>query len=190
MPRWDPDTLTDRQRAWFASVRQGLERDTGKSLEAWAETALTCPETAHRARLKWFKEVHGLGQNRASQVLSAAFPSPEPEDDAPDPLWSGADQAAIYQAVAALALALPGVKAGRRKSFSPFSRNVQFAALSPVKTGAVRLGLALTPDASPRLEAPKRESWSERLKAVVTLASVEAVDGEVEALLRAAWEGS
>jgi len=36
MPKWDPDTLTDRQRAWFASVRAGLERDTGKSLEAWA----------------------------------------------------------------------------------------------------------------------------------------------------------
>jgi hypothetical protein len=89
-----------------------------------------------------------------------------------------------------MALALPDVKAGRRKAFSPFSRNFQFAALSPVKAGGVRLGLALTPDASLRLEAPKRESWSERLKAVVAIASVEAVDGEIKALLRAAWEGS
>jgi hypothetical protein len=189
MPQWDPDTLTDRQRAWFASVREGLERDTGKSLEAWAEIALTCPETAHRARLKWFKAAHGLGQNRAAQVLAAAFPSPEPDDGA-DPLWSDAGQAAIYQTVADLALALPDVKAGQRKTYSPFSRNFQFAALHPVKAGGVRLGLALTPDASPLLEAPKHESWSERLKAAVTLASVEAVDGEIEALLRAAWEGS
>jgi hypothetical protein len=190
MPRWDPDTLTDRQRAWFASVREGLERDTGKSLEAWTQIALTCPQTAHRARLKWFKEVHGLGQNRASQVLAAAFPSSEPDDESADPLWADAGQAAIYQAVATMALALPDVKAGRRKAFSPFSRNFQFAALSPVKAGGVRLGLALTPDASLRLEAPKRESWSERLKAVVAIASVEAVDGEIKALLRAAWEGS
>jgi hypothetical protein len=190
MPKWDPDTLTDRQRAWFASVRDGLARDTGKDLEAWTEIALTCPQTAHRARLKWFKDVHGLGQNRAAQVLAAAFPTPEPDDDGADPLWSDAGQAAIYQAAAALALALPGVKAGRRKAFSPFSRNFQFAALSPSKTDGVRLGLALPPDASPRLAPPKRESWSERLKAVVALGSVEAVDGEIEALLRAAWEGS
>jgi len=190
MPRWDPATLTDRQRAWFGSVRDGLERDTGKTLEAWVQIALTCPETAHRARLKWFKAVHGLGQNRATQVLAAAFPSPEPDEDHADPLWSDPGQAAIYQAVANLALALPDVKAGRRKAFSPFSRNFQFAALSPVKAGGVRLGLALTPDASPRLEPPKREGWSERLKAVAPLASVEAVDGEIEALLRAAWEGS
>jgi len=190
MPRWDPDTLTDRQRAWFSSVREGLERDTGKSLEAWTEIALACPQTAHRARLKWFKDVHGLGQNRAAQVLAAAFPSPEPSEDAADPLWSDEGQAAIYQAVAALALALPEVKAGRRKAFSPFSRNFQFAALSPVKPGGVRLGLALPPDASARLAPPKRESWSERLKAVVTLASVDAVDGEIEALLRQAWEAS
>jgi hypothetical protein len=190
MPKWDPDTLTDRQRAWFASVREGLERDTGKSLDAWAQIALTCPETAHRARLKWFKEVHSLGQNRAAQVLAAAFPSPETDDDDADPLWSNAGQAAIYKAVAGLAVALPDVKAGRRKAFSPFSRHFQFAALCPVKTGGARLGLALPPDASPRLEPPKRESWSERLKAVVALAAVEAVDGEIEALLRAAWEGS
>jgi hypothetical protein len=190
MPRWDPDTLTDRQRAWFASVREGLERDTGQSLEAWAQIALTCPETAHRARLKWFKQVHGLGQNRAAQVLAAAFPNPEPDNGGPDPLWSDAGQAAIYQAVATLALALPDVKAGRRKAFSPFSRHFQFAALSPAKAGGARLGLALTPDASPRLGPPKRENWSERLKAVVTLVSVEAVDGEIEALLRRAWEAS
>ncbi len=190
MPKWDPDTLTDRQRAWFASVRDGLERDTGKGLEAWVQIALTCPETAPRARLKWFKAVHGLGQNRAAQVLAAAFPTPEPDDDGADPLWADTGQAAIYQAVADLALALPNVKAGRRKAFSPFSRNFQFAALSPVKAGGARLGLALTPDASPRLEARKRESWSERLKAVVAIASVEAVDGEIAALLRAAWEGS
>lgn len=190
MPRWDPDTLTDRQRAWFAALRDGLERDTGKSLDAWVQIALTCPQITPRARLKWFKDVHGLGQNRAAQVLATAFPRPEPYNGGADPLWSDVRQAAIYQAVATLALALPDVKAGRRQAYSPFSRNFQFAALSPVKAGGARLGLALTPDANPRLEPPRRESWSERLKAVIPLASVEAVDGEIEALLQRAWEGS
>ena len=50
------------------------------------------------------------------------------------------------------------------------------------------LGLAVTPDASPRLEGSKNESWSERLKARVLLSSPAEVDAEIEALLRAAWE--
>jgi hypothetical protein len=29
MSRWDPDTLTDRQRAWFASVRDGFHGAVG-----------------------------------------------------------------------------------------------------------------------------------------------------------------
>jgi hypothetical protein len=185
MPRWDPQTLTDRQRAWFASVREGLERDTGKGLDA-----LTCPETAHRARLKWFKEVHGLGQNRASQVLAAAFASPDPDEAAADPLWSDPTHAAIYEAVEALAMALPDVKAGRRKGYSPFSRDVQFAALRPLKGGGALLGLALEPNVSPRLAARKRESWSERLTATAALASPTEVDDEIAALLRRAWERS
>ena len=45
--------LTERQRKWFESVRSGLERDTGKSLDEWVKIARTCPETKHRARLKW-----------------------------------------------------------------------------------------------------------------------------------------
>jgi hypothetical protein len=190
MPHWDEETLTDRQRAWFASVREGLARDTGKSLEAWVQIALACPETSHRARLKWFKDIHGLGQNRASTVLSAAFPSPESDAGEADPLWSDPASAAIYDAVAALAQALPDVRAGRRKAYSPFSRNVQFAALRPLKGGGALLGLALSPNASSRLTAPKRESWSERLKAQATLATIGEVDDEIADLLKKAWKGS
>jgi len=52
------------------------------------------------------------------------------------------------------------------------------------------LGLALAPDASPRLEAPKNEGWSERLKARTLLAAPSEVDPEIAELLRAAWERS
>ena len=67
---------------------------------------------------------------------------------------------------------------------------MQFAAAKPVKGGAAMLGLALTPDASPRLSPPKTESWSERLKAKVALASPAEVDDEIRALLKAAWARS
>ena len=89
MPQWDPATLTKQQLKWFASVREGLERDTGRTLAAWVEIARACPETRHRARLSWMKTVYGLGQNRASVVLAEAFPQaslPSPSDA--DPLWT------------------------------------------------------------------------------------------------------
>ena len=87
-----PDAnLTERQQKWFATVRERLERDTGKTMAEWVAIAGTCPETAHRARLKWFKDTHGLLQNRASQVISEAFGSKmawsEPETLI-DTLWS------------------------------------------------------------------------------------------------------
>lgn len=40
------DNLSERQRKWCASVVQGLEQDTGKSLADWVAIAKTCPETA------------------------------------------------------------------------------------------------------------------------------------------------
>jgi len=52
------------------------------------------------------------------------------------------------------------------------------------------LGLALEPATDPRFEAPRNESWSERLKARLPLAGPSAVDGALEALLRQAWERS
>ena len=46
----DLSSLTERQRKWATTVREGFERDTGKTVEAWAEIARACPETAHRKR--------------------------------------------------------------------------------------------------------------------------------------------
>ncbi len=75
-----------------------------------------------------------------------------------------------------------------RKRYTAWSRKVQFAAARPAKGGKAMLGLAVACDAHARLEAPKNESWSERLKARVLVGSPAEVDAEIEALLRAAWE--
>jgi hypothetical protein len=52
------------------------------------------------------------------------------------------------------------------------------------------LGLAVDPEASPRLSAPGKEGWSERLKARIALASPADVDDDLKALLKAAWDKS
>jgi hypothetical protein len=185
--------LTDRQAKWFASIREGLERDTGKTLEQWIEIARACPETAHRARLKWFKENHGLLQNRASHVIAEAFGSKmswsEPEA-LNATLWTDPASRAIFEAVATEAEALEGVIRTVRKSYTAWSRKVQFAAIRPVKGGKAMLGLAVTPLSEPRLNPRKRESWSERLAASFPLNAPADVDDQVRALLKSAWGGA
>ncbi len=185
--------LTERQRKWFASVREGLERDTGKSLAEWVEIARTCPETKHRARLKWFKETHGLLQNRASQVLGEAYPSAkgwsEP-DTLIDTLWADPRCREVYEALDTQALALEGALRTVRKGYVAWSRRVQFAAARPMKDGSVMLGLAVPADTGPGLRPRGSESWSERLGAKLLLPSANPGYPEIGLLLRSAWEAS
>jgi hypothetical protein len=183
--------LSERQQKWFASVVASLERDTGKSLDQWVAIAKTCPETKHRARLAWFKVNHGLLQNRASQVISAAFDTGmgwgEP-DKLVDTLWADADKRAIFEAVKGAAMDLPDVVMGPRKSYTAFSRKIQFAAVRPDKKGGAVLGLAVPLEASPRVSPRKSsESWAEKLVSL-PLAGAGEVDDEVKALIKLAWE--
>jgi hypothetical protein len=186
--------LTERQRKWFASVQASLERDTGRSLDQWVEIVRRdCPETKPRARTRWLKDIHGLGVNRAAQILSAAFPEGPGWDDADAlraALWADPASAAILAALEAAVADLDGLVTGQRKTFTAWSRGFQFAAAKPVKGGAAMLGLAVPPETSPRLLEPKTESWSERLKAKLPIASPAEVDDELKALLKAAWERS
>lgn len=188
------DGLTDKQRKWMASVRATLESSTGRTLAEWVEIARTCPETAPRARVRWLKETHGLGQNYAMLVLGTLdkeggghfVRAPEAMRSA---LWTDPAAASILAALQSAVDTLPHVVTGHRKTFTSWSRNNAFAAARPVR-GGVRLGLALEPSADPWLEERGRESWSERLKGALVLASPDQVDERLSPLLRAAWERS
>jgi hypothetical protein len=187
----DAPNVTERQAKYFATLRASLEPTTGKNLAQWVEIARSCPETKHRARLKWLKENHGLLQNRASYVLDGAFGSATPWREADTllgALWTDADAHEIYLAIDTAAASLPGALRTARRGYTAWSRTFQFAAARPLKSGGVVLGLATTPDADPGLEPPRSESWSERLKSRLTLASPDSVDERVRSLLRSAWE--
>ena len=189
-----PQGLTEQQQKWFASVRANLERETGKTLEEWVEIVrLECKETKPKARTDWLKATYGIGVNRAATIFGVAFPAEMGWDDADGlraALWTDPASTAILEAIEAAIADYPGLVTGQRKAFTAWSNKVQFAAAKPVKGGTLSLGLALTPDASSRLAEPKNESWSERLKAKLTLASPAGVDDEVKTLLKAAWERS
>jgi len=185
--------MTEQQRKWFASIRDGLQIETGKSLAEWVAIAKKCPETGTRARLKWFKVTHGLLQNRAMHVLNEAFPNPVGWDQPAalrDALWADASSRAILDAVEKLALALPNVIASQRKGFTAWSRTYQFAALRPVRGAMARLGLALPTDAHDSLRPAKNEGWSERLKTTLVLQSPRDANKQIAALLKASWGAS
>ena len=106
-------------------------------------------------------------QNRASWVLSVAFPQAVSWNDSDalrDALWKDSGSRAIFEAVKRRSRSFPEVVAGQRKGYSAWSRKVQFAAVRPLKGGTVMLGLALPPETDKRLHPPRNEGWSERLK--------------------------
>jgi len=192
MNRPDADYLTERQRKWFASLAKGLERDTGRSLAEWVKIAETCPETGHRARLRWLKLTHGLAQNRASLVLAQGVGEGDRMgwshgEALRAALWSNPQSLAILDAVVSLITPLEGVTTGQRKGFTAWSRKVQFAALRPLSGGAALLGLALPLHSAPGFEAAGKEAWSERLKVRRRLDAPSAADAAVGRLLQAAW---
>jgi len=179
--------LTERQQKWFATVQANFARATGKPLAEWVEIMRACPETAPRAQAAWLKANHGIGVNHAAQILYACRPSDGPGWDEPEALraalWKDAGALAILEAIERAAGGVDGVISGQRKGYTSFSRTVQFAATRPLKGGRALLGLKLDAAASPRLTpAPRKESWSERLIAVVELDGPDQVDGEIARL--------
>lgn len=184
-------TLTERQQKWFESIKASFVSETGKSLDEWVEIAKGCPETKPNARKKWFKDTHGLGTNRASVVLGAAFPSTaswQEPDGLRDTLWKDEDSLAILKAIEAVTATLDGTVSGQRKAFTAFSKEFQYAAARPVKGGHLMLGLAV--EAAEGSEPRGNESWSERCRVKLLLKSPADVDAKVAALLKQAWERS
>lgn len=178
------EAMTERQRQWFASVRESLPVKTGKTLEEWVAVMASCPETAMRARLKWLKDTHGVGQNYGAMILDAAFPSTTGGWDEPEALRAALwKDDGVLEAVEAVAADLANVIQSQRKTYTAFSRKVQFAAIRPLKSGGALLGLKLDPETSPRLAvSTRKESWSEKLVAVVELPDAGAVDDEIARL--------
>ena len=185
--------LTERQKKWFATVQANFEKNTGKPLAAWVEIMKTCPETAPRAQAAWLKAEYGIGQNHAAHILDACSPKDGMGWDEPEALraalWKDPASLAILEAVERIAASDATVISGQRKGYTSFSRAVQFAATRPLKGGRALLGLKLEADASPRLSpSVRKESWSERLAAIIELDGPDQVDAEIARLFALAAE--
>ena len=172
-------------------------KDTGKSIEQWIEIAKTCPETAPRKQLAWFKQEHGLLQNRAMHVLSIVFPEihdlgfDNPESLVDALFLNYPKEKEVYLEILHEVLAkYPDVVASPRKAYVPFIAKKNFALILPNKEGLI-VSLVLpenTPATNRLLIAKKPFAGGERNKHHVVVQSISDFDDEVKSLLHLAFE--
>jgi hypothetical protein len=181
----------DKIKQYMASLEANLEKATGKSLAQWVKIAKACPFERPRERLKWFKDKHGLGQSRASLVLSRAFGGSSFGEDEPSTLVDGLfakypDLRATYDKIAAHCERLGECTISPRKSYVAFYRLKQFVTVKPSKKGLV-VGLAMKkyPKTSRLYDLNVDEG--DRVKKAFLIAGPKEFDGEAKDLIKAAW---
>jgi hypothetical protein len=139
---------SDKMDSYTNSMTETMVKATGRTLDEWVEIARSCPATKPKERLKWFKETHGIMQNRAMLIFSTLDGSTIGGYDDPvalvDALFAKfATQVPLYQSlILAIKTALPSSLILARKTYVTLQRNHTFAVVFPSKQG-LTLGLAL-----------------------------------------------
>ena len=183
----------DKLQQYFAALEANLEKATGKSLAAWVKIAKTCPETKPRARLKWFKDKHGMGQSRASLVIERAFGGKALGSDDPNALIEAlfakfVEHRPLYETVAAYIGKLGKGTLSPRKSYVALYRLKQYGAIKPTKKG-LTIGLAMVKyPKTKRLVEVNNLGGGERNKMAIVLASPKEFDAEAKQLIKAAYD--
>jgi predicted transport protein len=179
----------------MTAVTDSIEERTGRSMAEWVALVGTSgvdPLDQNAVRT-WLREVHGVRQNTqwaiADEVARGAGWVRPTVEQYVDGQYTGPKAALlrVFDAVREAAVALgDDVTIEGRGTYVPFVRKRQFAAVAATTASRLDLGLRLSdPPPSARLE-PARAPGSATHR--VRLNSVDDVDDEVRALLRAAYE--
>ena len=184
----------DKIKQYMASFEANLENATGKTLAQWVKVAKTCPHEKTGERLKWFRNVHGLGTSRAGLVLRRAFGEGSLGEEDPNKLVdalfskSFANQRPLYEKVAGFAARLGKGTLSPRKTYVALYRLKQYGAVKPGKQGLL-LGIALRSyPKNPKLIETKALGGSDRIKRAFVLETAKDFDANVKALLQAAYD--
>jgi predicted transport protein len=176
-----------------------LER-TGRSMDDWVALvgASGVDPLDQNAVRHWLRDVHSVGQNTqwaiADRVATRAGWVRPTVEQYVEQQYTGTRAALrpVFEAVHAAALALgDDVRTEGRTTYVPFVRGRQFAAVAAATATRVDLGLRLPePPSGPAGERLRPAKAPGQATHKVALASVEDVDDDVRALLRAAYEQS
>ena len=180
---------------------RSLERRSGMSLADWIERAKSGPEDEEWRRA-WLKESEGLGTNFAWWIAERSYGRGEEDIDpdaylrkAPeyvDAMYSGpkASLRPIHDAIIRLGSALGvDVRICPCQTMVPLYRNHVFAQIKPAARMRIDLGLCLRgQEPTGRLQSTGGEAKGDRITHRIAISSVEEVDADVAAWLRAAYE--
>ncbi|WP_448626449.1 DUF5655 domain-containing protein [Geodermatophilus sp. URMC 64] len=179
----------------MSAVTESMAERTGRTLDEWVEMVRGSgvdPLDQNAVR-RWLKDVHGVKQNSQWTIADAAaraagWQRPTVEEYV-DSQLSGAKAGLrpVFDAVRAVAEGLgDDVALEGRGTYTPFVRRRQFAAAAAATSSRLDLGLRFVdPPASARLQPAKAPGQATHK---IALTTVDDVDDEVGALLRAAYE--
>ena len=179
----------------WASVDAGLRKNTGSGLDDWVAKARASGIGKHKALVDHLKAAEGLTHGYANSVALKTFgtdASAIGEDALMEAMFAGpkAVLRPIHDRLSAFIQGLGGdVEFAPKKGYVSVRRAKQFAILQPSTKDRFDLGLNLKGvEPAGRLEASG--SWNAMVSHRVRIASLDEVDGEVEAWLRDAYEGA
>ncbi len=172
-----------------------IHDQTGKSWEEWVSIARKAGIDKHKALTNHMKTEHGLNHNQA-QWLAWAVTDPgrlesyDRPDDLVDALYSGKKEhlRPIHDRLMELGGGLGPVRPNVCRTYTSLAGRRQFAMINPRTQSQVDLELAMPAgaEAGGRLEAYKSSNpnFTHRIR----IGTVDEIDDEVIAALRAAYE--
>jgi hypothetical protein len=186
---------TNSPQAMMAAVIESLQQRTGRTLEEWLAVVASSgidPLDQNAVR-RWLKSEHGVLQNSQWAIADAAARAagwrPPTVEEYVDLQYSGtkAHLRPIFDRIRELVEALgDDVEMEGRGSYTPFVRRRQFVAVAAATRTRVDLGLRYTAPTASELLSPAHAPGQATHR--LSLTSVDEVTGEVERLLRVAYE--
>ncbi len=179
----------------IAAVSASMQERTGRTLEEWVEAvrASGIDPLDRNAVRRWLKAEHGVLQNSRWAIADAAARSAgwrePPTDEYIHGQYAGtkAGLRPIFDRLRALLEGLgDDVRVEGRSTYTPFVRRRQFAAIAAATRTRVDVGLRYVEPPDSPLLAPAGSPGQATHR--ISLGSVDEVTGEVERLLRAAYE--
>ena len=177
------------------AVATGMRERTGRTLEEWVAVvdASGLDPLDQLAVRRWLKAEHGVPQNSQWAIADAAARAVGWERPTVQQYIDGqytgpkAHLRPIYDRLAEVILALgDDIDVEGRSTYTPFVRGRQFAVVAPSTRTRVDLGLRFTdPPAGDRCQ---RTTSVGQATHRVPLTSVDQVDGELEGLIRLAYD--
>ena len=178
-----------------ATMRVNLEKNTGKSFDAWMATARKKNFAKHGEIVAWLKSEHDLGHGFANMIAlrsRESAESPPGGDDLVGAQYAGPKAALkpIYDAVTAAVEKLGGdVEISPKKTCVSYRRNKQFALIQASTATRIDLGINFKNEpTTARLESSG--SFNAMVSHRVRLSSAKDVDAEVKAWLKKAYEAA